>query len=280
MKTSGSKYQTGFSIKWYFSLLKLRLFQGLQYRTAALAGVATQFFWGAIMIMMFNAFYGDAEVIGGFTKQHMITYLWLQQAFLVFIALWLRDNELFELIQTGNIAYELCRPLNIYGYWYTKLLSMRLSSALLRCFPILVVALFIPGTYGLSLPASPLSALLFIIALCLGVMINVAISMFIYISVFITLSPMGSLLIFSVLGEFLSGLVLPIPLMPDWLASILMFLPFRYTGDLPFRIYSGNIGTQSAVLGIGIQLLWLLFLPWLGNQLMNKALKHLVVQGG
>jgi len=280
MKTYTRFIPTDISLRWYISLLKLRLFQGLQYRTAAIAGVATQFFWGAIMIMMFSAFYGDAEVVNGFTKQHMITYLWLQQAFLVFIALWLRDNELFELIQTGNIAYELCRPLNIYGYWYTKLLSVRLSSALLRCFPILMVALLIPGVYGLSLPASPLAALLFTIALLLGVMINVAISMFIYISVFVTLSPMGSLLIFSVLGEFLSGLVIPIPLMPDWLGKCLMLLPFRYTGDLPFRIYSGNIETNAALFGIGIQILWLLFLPWLGNRLMNKALKHLVVQGG
>lgn len=267
-------------MKWYGALLKLRIFQGLQYRTAALAGVATQFFWGAISIMIFLAFYGDLPSVNGFSKTHLITYIWLQQSFLVFIVLWLRDHELFELIRTGNIAYELCRPLNIYGYWYTKLLSTRLSGALLRCFPLLAVAFIMPSPYGLSLPHSPQHAILFLITLIFGLMINVALSMFIYISVFITLSPMGSLLIFSVIGEFFSGLILPIPLMPEPLRNIVLLLPFRYTGDLAFRIYSGNLTESEILMGVFIQLIWLITLPLLGNHLMNKSLKRLVVQGG
>ncbi len=267
-------------MKWYFTLLKLRLNQGLMYRSAAIAGVATQFFWGVISIIIFTTFYGATNEVNGFTKEQLITYIWLQQAFLVFIALWLRDNELFELIRTGNIAYELCRPLNIYGFWYIKLLSARLASALMRCFPILLVAYFIPGPYALSTPNSIASFLLFVIALILGLFINVAISMFIYISVFITLSPTGSLLLFSVLGEFLSGLILPIPLMPSWLKQIVMLLPFRYTGDLPFRIYSGNIGYSEALSGILAQLFWIIALFALGQYLMKSALKHLTVQGG
>ena len=44
----------------YASVLKLRLLIGMQYRAAALAGVATQFFWGFISIMVFEAFYSHA----------------------------------------------------------------------------------------------------------------------------------------------------------------------------------------------------------------------------
>lgn len=262
------------------SLFRMRLFQGLTYRTAALAGIATQFFWGMILIMMFTAFYGTTESVNGFTREHLVTYIWLQQAFLAFIALWMRDQDLFALIQTGNIAYELCRPINLYSFWYTKLLSTRLASAALRCFPILLVAHFFPKPYNLALPDSAAALFLFIVSILLGVMINVAISMFIYISVFITLSPMGSLLLFSVVGEFLAGMVIPIPLMPEGLKQLLMFLPFRYTADLPFRIYSGNLSVQESLFGIAIQLAWLLLLPLLGNFSLKKALKHLVVQGG
>ncbi len=163
-------------------------------------------------------------------------------------------NDVSFQVKAGNITYELIRPINLYSFWYTKLLSTRLASAALRCLPI--------------------------IAIILGVMISVAISMFIYISVFITLSPIGSLLLFNVVGEFLSGLVIPIPLMPIWLKNLLMFLPFRYTADLPLRIYSGNVGLNEAVFGIGIHLIWLIMLPIVGNHLMNKAMKHFVVQGG
>ncbi len=267
-------------MKVYRSLFKLRVYHGLQYRVAALAGMATQFFWGAIYIMIFMAFYGENDSVNGFTLSQLISYVWLQQAFLAFIALWLRDGELFELIRTGNIAYELCRPLNIYSFWYTKLLAQRISSAVLRFLPILIVAFLIPAPYRLSLPASFEAFLLFVLTLLLGVALNVVISMFIYISVFVTLSPTGSLLLFSVVGEFLSGLVIPLPLMPDWLRNVVEFLPFRYVADLPLRIYSGNIPVSQAISSLGMQVFWIAILAWIGNRLMQKSLKHLVVQGG
>jgi ABC-2 type transport system permease protein len=103
-------------MKAYISVFKLRLTYGLQYRTAALAGVATQFFWGFIIIMVFEAFYSGTTAPPPISLEQLITYVWLQQAFLSFVMLWFRDNELFGLITTGNIAYELCRPSGIYGF--------------------------------------------------------------------------------------------------------------------------------------------------------------------
>ena len=44
----------------YLSFFTLRFSCGLQYRVAAWAGVVTQFAWGFMEIMMFNAFY-EAE---------------------------------------------------------------------------------------------------------------------------------------------------------------------------------------------------------------------------
>jgi ABC-2 type transport system permease protein len=264
----------------YFSVLKLRLITGLQYRIAALAGVATQFFWGFLLIMVYEAFYAGAVTPPPIGLKQLITYIWLQQAFLIFIMLWFRDGELFNLITSGNIAYELCRPCGLYGFWYAKLLAQRISGALLRCFPILVVALFLPGPYRLLLPPDPLALGLFLITLTLGLLVLVAISIFIYISVFITLSPAGSLLMFSVAGEFLGGNIIPVPLMPDWLRRIVYLLPFRLASDLPFRVYTGHIPPREALEGIAAQLVWLTILVAVGNAALNRALRRAVVQGG
>ncbi|WP_163100850.1 ABC transporter permease [Peribacillus alkalitolerans] len=264
----------------YYSVLKLRLLNGMQYRAAALAGVATQFFWGFMFIMIFQAFFENSTVNPPISLKELIIYLWLQQAFLTFIMLWFRDNEIFNLITTGNIAYELCRPCEIYGFWYVKLLAQRLSSALLRCFPILIVAFFLPEPYRMTLPSSMTTGILFLLTLILGLFLVVAISMFIYISVFITMSPVGSTLVIGVIGEFFAGLIIPIPLMPEWLKSIAYVLPFRYTADFPFRVYSGHIPQNEALIGLLIQLTWLFVLIWLGKLALNKALRRVVVQGG
>ncbi len=266
--------------KAYLSVLKLRLMIGMQYRTAALAGVATQFFWGFMYIMIFEAFYSHAAIDPPISLRQLITYVWLQQSFLAFIMLWFRDNEIFQLITSGNIAYELCRPCGLYGFWYAKLLAMRLSSALLRCFPILIVAFCLPQPYRMTVPPSLTTLILFLAALFIGLLLLVSISMFVYISVFVTMSPVGSLLMFGVIGEFFAGLVIPVPLMPTWLQNIAYVLPFRLTADFPFRVYSGHIPQDEAIVGIGMQLLWLIALVWLGRAALSKVLRRVVVQGG
>ncbi|PYI51782.1 ABC transporter permease [Paenibacillus flagellatus] len=267
-------------MKPYWSVLKLRLLNGMQYRAAALAGVATQFFWGFMYIMIFEAFYAQAVARPPMSLAELVTYIWLQQSFLAFIALWFRDSELFQLITTGNIAYELCRPTGLYGFWYAKLLAQRLSSALLRCFPILVVAFFLPEPYRMTLPPNAASFAAFVAALLLGVLLLVAISMFIYISVFVTMSPMGSLLLFGVIGEFFAGMIVPIPLMPDWMQHIANMLPFRLAADFPFRVYSGHIPPREALAGLAVQLGWLAALVPLGKFALDRALRRVVVQGG
>lgn len=94
------------------------------------------------------------------------------------------------------------------------------------------------------------------------------------------MSPVGSLLVFGIIGEFFAGLTIPIPLMPSWLQSIAYLLPFRLTADFPFRVYSGHIPQDEALIGIFIQLGWLGVLILLGRYAFDKALQRVVVQGG
>jgi ABC-2 type transport system permease protein len=267
-------------MKAYYSLFKMRLLKGLQYRVAALAGVATQFFWGFMYIMIFEAFYSSTPNSQPISLRELIQVVWLQQSLLAFIMLWFRDSELINLITGGNIAYELCRPTDLYNLWYAKLIAQRLSAALLRCVPIIIVASLLPYPYNFSLPKNISTFIFFLITMILGLLLIVAISMLMYISIFYTMSGVGSLLIFGVFGEFFSGLIIPVPLMPDTLKRLVYILPFRYTSDLPFRIYAGNIEIKEALLSIGVQLLWISVLTVFGKLWMSKSLKRVIVQGG
>ena len=267
-------------MKAYFSVFKLRLIYGLQYRAAALAGVATQFFWGIMHIMIYEAFYANAASAPPMSLKQVIIYIWLQQSFLVFVALWIRDNEIINLITSGNIAYELCRPCSIYGFWFAKLVAQRLSGAMLRCLPLLIAAFLIPEPYKMALPGSLAAFFLFTVSLFLGLMVLVSISMLIYISMFITILPVGSMVVFSSIGELFSGMIIPIPFMPSWLQKIAYFLPFRLAVDMPFRIYTGHIPVSQALQGVLIQLIWLGVLILTGYASMKKVQKRVIVQGG
>lgn len=267
-------------MKAYYSLFKMRMMKGLQYRTAALAGVSTQFFWGFMYIMIYQAFYSSSNAVQPISFRELIQVLWLQQSFLIFIMMWFRDPEIMNQIISGNIAYELCRPINLYNFWYAKLIAQRLSGAILRCFPILIVAFLLPYPYNFSLPPSFITFILFAITLLLGLTIVVAFSMLIYISMFYTMSSTGSLVLFGIFSDFFSGLIIPIPLMPEGFKRLAYVLPFRYAADLPFRIYAGNIGTQEALISIGVQLVWITVLITFGKHWIGKALQKVTVQGG
>lgn len=172
-------------MKKYLSFFRLRFNTGLQYRAAALAGIVTQFFWGVMEILTFRAFYDSDPSSFPMTLQATSSYIWMQQAFLALFMAWLMEGEIFESIKNGNISYELCRPFGIYNMWFSRSLATRLSRAVLRCFPILLVAVFIPSPYGLGAPANPACFLVFLLTLALGLLNVVAFCMIIYMLSFL-----------------------------------------------------------------------------------------------
>jgi ABC-2 type transport system permease protein len=252
----------------------------LQYRAAAWAGVATQLFWGGIQLLIFRAFYESSSAEAPISFAQLADFVWLRQAFLALVMLWSMDNELQELIASGNMAYELARPLSLYSFWFSRIFAFRVSRTLLRCFPIFIVAFLLPSPWSFHLPHSLQALALFIPSLILAALLVSSLSMIVCLLTFVSLNPHGARVFLGVSGEFLMGAIIPIPFMPPLLQLITSLLPFRYTADFPFRVYSGHIGGAEAIAGLGMQVFWLLALIALGLWGFRAAMKRLVIQGG
>lgn len=268
------------TIRAYGSLLRVRFTNGMQYRAAALAGVVTQFAWGGLYLLLYRTFYQAGTGAFPMEMQALSAYIWLQQAFLALFMVWGMDNDIFEQITSGNIAYELCRPCDLYGMIFFRTLGSRLAKTVLRCFPILVVTAFLPAPYGMRLPPTWESAGLFVLSFTLGALVVAAFCMLIYISAFYTLSPMGVRLIAVSVVDFLSGAIVPLPFFPKRLQTVFSLLPFGSMQNMPFRIYGGDLAGAQAVAGILLQAFWLAVLIMIGRLLMQKALRRVVIQGG
>ncbi|HOP11607.1 MAG TPA: ABC transporter permease [Oscillospiraceae bacterium] len=267
-------------MKKYLSFFKIRLINGLQYRAAAIAGMATQFFWGGMTLLMFWAFYQNGANEFPMTFPQLANYIWMQQAFLALYAAWSFDNDIFEAITSGNIAYELCRPVSIYTMWFVKNIAARYARMMLRCLPIFAVAVFLPVPFNLSAPVSLEAGLLFAVSLILGSLLAIAFVMLIYIATFYMLSSLGVRILFSSIVEFLSGAIIPIAFFPESVQKVLYLLPFAYTQNTPFQIYNGYLSGADAYQNILLQFVWLIALWLLGRLAMSRALKKVVVQGG
>ena len=78
----------------------------------------------------------------------------------------------------------------------------------------------------------------------------------------------------------LSGMIVPIPLYPDWAQTILNFLPFRGLVDVPFRLYLGHIPPGELPFLLAHQLAWTLAIVIFGRWVLSRGLRRVVIQGG
>ena len=125
----------------YKSILRIKLIAGLQYRVAALAGASINLFWGLILVKILMLFYElGRHQEDCMTIAQGVTYIWLSQCFIGLSPL-PSDNEVHQRITSGDFAYELLRPLDLYTHWYMRAAALRLSNTILRSSVALIVCI-------------------------------------------------------------------------------------------------------------------------------------------
>jgi len=279
MSADTNIYKT-INFKPYRALFRIRFANTLQYRAAAFAGLTTQFVWGFMYVLAFAAFYRANPDGFPMTFQQTVSYIWMQQSFIALFFIWFYDSNIVESVESGAIAYELVRPMDLYSRWFFTTAANRVSRALLRCIPILVIGSLLPHPFRMILPAELIRLGLFVISMVLALGVVLAFSMLIYISAFYTINSMGTRIVVGVAADFLAGGYIPLPFFPDTIRTVVELLPFGSMQNMPLLIFSGHFYGWLAFRGIGLQIFWLVALLIIGRLWMNRALKRVIVQGG
>ncbi len=267
-------------MKKYLSFFKMRLMAGLQYRTAALAGLSTQFVWGAMEILIYRAFWLEHPERFPMGMQALASYVWLQQAFLTLFALWQWEQELIQSVRTGDVAYELIRPMDLYGMWMTRSLALRLGRALLRLPPVVLLGSLVPAPYGLRLTVSPAVFGLFLLSAGLMMLVVCGMVMFLYALTFHLTDPNGVQVVATAAADLLGGAIVPLPFLPAGLRRIAELSPFGAMQNVPLRIFGGDIAGADIPRAMGLQLFWAAVLIAGGWVLMRAGLRRTAVAGG
>ena len=189
------------------------------------------------------------------------------------------------MVRTGDVLYERLRPVDAHTFWYARAVALRTASPLLRAIPmILMTGVLFPliglSEWALSPPAGMSATLLFAGSMALCVALAAAISTILDIVTVATLSDRGVNTVIGPLVIMLSGSLVPLPLLPDWLQPLLAFQPFAGLVDTPFRIYSGHLVGAAALAALARQAAWTLILIALGRLLMTRVMARVQVQGG
>ena len=263
-------------MKTYWATFLMRAKMETQYRAAALSGLATQFFFGLILIYLYRALYGAGADPAALAS--VATYVWIQQAFFRMVCA--DDGTLTAAIIKGDMAYQLVRPVDQYHFWFARALALKLVGTLMRALPMLLIAALLPAGIGLSAPAGWSALALSLLSLLLGLLTVTALSNISAGLVLVTLDNRGINAVITFLILFLCGNILPLTLFPDRWQHFIQWQPFAQILDAPIRLYTGEY-TLSRFPQIALtQVFWIALLMLCGRLLWRHTLRRIVIQGG
>ena len=192
------------------------------------------------------------------------------------------------------IVWTLVRNMNIvFGapFWEYRIREGELNKDLLR--PVLplhydiayfagwkfvVILFWIPLAIGLSLvfdptlDPRPLEIAVFAVAIWGAYLIRTMLQESLGMLCFWTTRGAAIFDLYMTTELLLSGRLVPLPLMPDWVQSIAQFLPFQYAFFFPIESLVGDLSNRELFQGLLAQVAWIL----IGLALFRLAWRHAI----
>jgi ABC-2 type transport system permease protein len=171
-------------------------------------------------------------------------------------------------IREGQINNFLSKPVDHLAYRASLFLSARLLYTAVTILPVL--AIFAWFHEFIVLPRDPLTWPLFVVSLVMAAAIQFLIAYALAMLAFWILEISTVVFILYSFEYYLSGRLFPLDIMPDWLGTILKFLPFTYELYFPVAILMEKVRGFELWTGLCIQAGWV-FVAFAGARLMWRA---------
>ena len=200
------------------------------------------------------------------------------------------------------IVWTLVRNMNIvFGapYWENRIREGELNRDLLRPmlplhwdiawfagWKVVMIVLWLPIAFGLSLvfdpslSPRPAEIVTFAIAIWGAYLIRTMLQESLGMLCFWTTRGAAIFDLYMTVELLLSGRLVPLPLMPDWVQEISRFLPFQWAFYFPIESLVGDLSNQELVQGLFVQLLWILVGLAIFRVAWRSAIKRYSAVGG
>ncbi|WP_373048837.1 ABC transporter permease [Vulgatibacter sp.] len=256
------------------TLLRVGFASAIAYRSEFLVWIlATNM--PLVMLLLWTAVAAEAPV-GRFGETEFIGYFLATLIVRLLTGSWVVWELNFE-IRQGTLGMRLLKPMHPFLVFAADNLAA-IPMRVLVSLPIAAGALFWVGretlTGDLLLWAAVPVALLgaWLMTFCVMALIGT-----------LGLFWESSLSIFELwLGLFfvLSGYILPLELLPEWLWAVARWLPFRFLLSFPVELMLGLVDREGLAVGLCVQWLYVAFFLVAGLRLWAAGLKRYAAYGG
>jgi len=258
---------------WEIALRSFR--RHLTYRAATIAGLITNFGFGWLKVSVLLALYDGRSVVEGISQNDLYGFVALTQASLTYLAMfgW---YELMESVHTGEIGADLLKPMSYFRYWLAKDAGRAAVALLLRGAVIMVF-------FGLVFPMSFPSGWQWVwlgTAVFLSWLVSFTFRFCLNLFAFWSPNARGIINAGYIFGWLLTGFLMPLRLLPEWLQTVAYLTPFPYMLNLLVEVYLGLLQGPELYQALLLQLAWAAGLAILGQVVLKTAVRRLVILGG
>jgi ABC-2 type transport system permease protein len=260
----------------FFELTRRSFRRYLTYRAAAFAGLFTNFVFGLMRLAVLLALYGERQEVAGITVSGIITYAAMTQAVIAYLSLfgW---YDLSDSVHSGEVGSDLLKPMSYLSFWLAQDLGRAAVNLLLRGFTIMFA-------YGLMFeldhPNSPGQWLVLCLSVVLSWLVSFAWRFLINLPAFWTPNARGIGRFGFMMSWFLSGVILPLRLLPDWTVRLAYLTPFPHMINTVVEVYLGVLQGPELAANLLLQAAWALGLLLSAHLILKLAVRRLVILGG
>ena len=260
----------------YLEVAKKSFQRQITYRSATIAGLLTNLFFGILRASVMIAVYGAAIRVAGYTLTDAITYTGVTQGLIAAVALW-GWFDMLNSIKSGEVANDLSRPFDYYGFWLAQDMGRGLYQLVARGVSMVLAFSLL---FHITLPDTLGQWWLTLISIGLGMLLSFAWRFMVSAAAFWVMDAVGFARMAYFLVLFPSGFLIPLDFMPDWLQRVCNATPFPGIINTPLTIYLGHARGVDALALILSQLAWAAVLIALGRLVLEAGRRKLTIQGG
>lgn len=259
----------------YAALIKVGWIRALEYRAQILIWMLS-FLFPLIMMAVWLAVVDEAGPAAGWTRDDFIAYY--VAAVLVNQITWPRVVwDWDEDLRTGALSMKLAKPLDPIHYLISDELGW-LAFFLVVLLPMLLVAAaLVPA---IRYPLTPLRLLAFVVSAGLGFSLGLLMGMAFSMLGFWTTQVRNAFNLWWGVGQFMSGWIAPLAMLPAGLRGVAYALPFRGLLGLPVEILTGRLDARGIGVGLAVTAAWTLFFLVAYRLLWRAGLKRYDAVGG
>lgn len=260
----------------YLELIKLSFQRTLAYRSATIAGLITNLFFGLLRASVMVALYGARTDVAGISLTGAITFTGVSQAIIAFLSLfgwW----EVMQTVYSGSIGADLLKPFNYFMFWLARDFGRALSNFALRGMPLMLAYAVM---FRITFPATAGHWLAVFASLLLCWLVSFAWRFLVNLSAFWTSDARGVGRFAYGVALFLCGFLMPLRFFPDWFVALCNLTPFPSMVNTPIEVYLGVLSGAALAQALLTQVVWFVVLTAACWLVMRAGVRRLVIQGG